>query len=74
VNNDTQYQRDKTVILFNSFTGNFDYAIQFNENRIVTHAYNAAGHPLMLLDQVSNQETPIDDLVVTDNAGNVVVV
>lgn len=66
--------KDKEVILFNPITGNFDLALKFNENRIVMHAYNSAGNPLVTYDVPSGQYIPGEYLTVTDNNGNVVVV
>jgi len=72
--NDTKYRHDKQVFEFNPITGNFDLVLQFNENRMVTHSYNAAGNKLLTYDSRSGAEIELGDLTVTDNAGNVVVV
>jgi hypothetical protein len=65
--------KDKEVYLFNVFTGNLDLALKFNENRIVTHQYNAAGDLLKTYDTRSAMQIDLGFLVVTDNDGNVVV-
>lgn len=65
---------DRTKIEFNPITGKFDLVSKFNENRIVTNEYNAAGHLLVTYDIVSNTYLSMDPVVVTDNEGNVVVV
>lgn len=72
--NDVLYQHDKLVFNFNPLTGNFDEVLQFNENRIVTHYYNAAGNPLMTYDARSGMEIELGPLTVVDAAGNVVTV
>ena len=66
--------KDKEVILFNPLTGNFDLALKFNENRIVTHEYNAAGTLLRTWDSASQSHIDMGFIFVTDNLGNVVVV
>lgn len=66
--------KDKIVILFNPLTGNFDLVLKFNENRIITHQYNAAGNLLMSYDIASGTHIDLGFLTVTDNDGNVVVV
>lgn len=65
---------DKTKFEFNPITGKFDLVRQFNENRIVTNEYNAAGTLLVTYDLASNSYISMDPVVVTDNEGNVVVV
>lgn len=66
--------KDREVILFNYLTGNFDLSLKFNENRIVTHSYNAAGTLLRTYDSASQTFIESEALVVTDMNGNVVVV
>lgn len=66
--------KDKETILFNPITGKLDMALKFNPNRIVTNERNSAGTLLMTYDPASGLHIKSDPLVVTDNAGNVVVV
>ena len=67
-------ERDKTIIDFNVFTGEFDLVRSFNPNRIITHMFNQAGNPLKLYDPVTGLYMDLGPMVVTDNAGNVVTV
>lgn len=71
---DDKPKKDKEVFLFNPITGELDLALRFNEDRIVTHSNNLAGNPLVVWDESSSEYVPMDDLVVTDDKGNVVVV
>jgi hypothetical protein len=66
--------KDKEVVLFNVFTSNFDLALKFNENRILTHQYTPYGNPLVAYDPIAAQYFSAIHQVITDNAGNVVVV
>lgn len=65
---------DKTKVEFNPITGKFDLTTKFNENRILTNEYNAAGHKLVVFDPASGTYMDMDPVVVTDNEGNVLVV
>lgn len=65
--------KDKEVFLFNPITGQFDMALKFNADRIVTHSLNASGRPLVLFDPVLGVYEDLSHLVVTDKNGNVVV-
>lgn len=69
-----QTVKDKETILFNPITGKLDMALKFNPDRIVTNERNAAGTMLMTYDPASGMHIPSDPAIVTDNAGNVVVV
>jgi hypothetical protein len=66
--------KDKSVFLFNPLTGNFDLALQFNENRIVTAEYNMAGSRYATFDSYSGTHIEDGPKVVVDNNGNVVVI
>jgi hypothetical protein len=66
--------RDKEVFLFNSITGELDLALKFNENRIVTSLYNAAGNRRVSWDSGSETFVPDGPLIVINKEGNVVVV
>ena len=66
--------KDKETILFNPITGKLDMALKFNPDRIVTNERNAAGTLLMTYDPASGTHIMSDPAIVTDNAGNVVVV
>jgi hypothetical protein len=66
--------KDKQAFLFNPLTGSLDLVLKFNENRIVTHQYNAAGTLLRTYDIASGTEIELGFLTVTDNDGNVVVI
>lgn len=64
--------KDKLKVELNPITKTFDLVSEFNSNRIVTHGYNQAGNKLQIFDPISGIYTDMDDLIVTDNEGNVV--
>jgi hypothetical protein len=66
--------KDKTKIVLNPITGELDVVLKFNENRIVTHRYNAAGTLNMIFDPASGTFIDMGDQVVVDSDGNVIVV
>lgn len=66
--------KDKLKYELNVVTGELDLVKVFNENRILTHQCNAAGHDLMIYNPSSGAHIQMDPLVVTDNNGNVVVI
>lgn len=66
--------KDKEELVLNPITGKLDMVRKFDPDRIVTNSRNAAGSLLMTYDPGSNTHIPMDDVVVTDNDGNVVVV
>jgi hypothetical protein len=60
---------------FNALTGKFDLVgsgSTSNADDILTHRANQFGHVLMFFDPVLSVYYEADDLIVTDNEGNVV--
>ena len=66
--------RDKDSLVLNPITGELDFVRIFNENRIVTSEYNAAGSRRMTYDSFSGTHVDDGPIVVVDNNGNVVVI
>lgn len=66
-------KKDKEEMVLNPVTKKLDMVRSFNPDRMVTHSANQAGNPLVVYDPQSGMYLPMDDMIVTDNDGNVIV-
>jgi hypothetical protein len=64
--------KDKEKYVLNPITGELDLVLVFNEDRIITADYNAAGSPFVTYDIYSNSFIMDYDQVVVDEEGNIV--
>ena len=64
--------KDKKKMVINPITGKVDVVAEFNTSKIITHSKNQMGNDIVFFDPNFNIYVPADDMVVTDNEGNVV--
>lgn len=66
--------KDRLKFELNPLSGELDLISQFNEDRIVSHTHNPAGHALYQYDPILGTWYASGPEVVFDEKGNVVVV